>query len=134
VLTMPLPCPRPTRVRLVLDPGAGLSSDSFTFHIPSEDLVDRLAAHLGDFLDRAQRFQARDRRHDDVDRIVGPQRFREDVVDAGEFQYRAHRAAGDDARALAGRSHDDVAGPDVDLDRVRYRALDHGYADQRFAR
>src|ERR1039457_51383 len=112
---MPLPCPRPTRARLVFEPGAGLSSDSFNFYIPSEDLVDRLAAHLRDLFDGAQRLQSGDRGLDDVDGIVGAERLGEDVVDAGELEHCAHRTARDHTRPFACWPHDDVPRAHVDL-------------------
>jgi hypothetical protein len=69
----------------------------------AEHRVDRDAAQLRDLLGLAQVLQRRDRRLDEVDRVLRAEALREDVVDAGELEHRAHATAGDDAGALRGR-------------------------------
>src|SRR6202049_3581805 len=70
VLTMPLPWPRPTRVRFSFEPYAGLRSDSFTYLFSPQDLVHSLAALVCDVFNRSQPPQSCNRCLDDVDRIV----------------------------------------------------------------
>jgi hypothetical protein len=52
---------------------------------------------LRDLLRLAEVLEAGDRGLDQVDRVLRPERLREDVVDPGELEHRAHAAAGDHA-------------------------------------
>ena len=69
----------------------------------AEHAVDRQATQRRDLLGAAQALQAGDRRLHEVDRVLGPERLGEDVVDPGQLEHRAHAAAGDHAGSLGGR-------------------------------
>ena len=74
--------------------------------------------------------QAVHRGLDEVDRVLGADRLREHVADAGQLEHGAHAAAGDDAGTGAGRAKDDVAGAVAADDLVRDRLPVHRDLDQ----
>ena len=76
----------------------------------AEHGVDREPAQLRDLTGRAQRLQARHRRLDEVDRVLGAEALGEDVVDPGQFQHGAHPTAGDDSGTGRGRFEEHPAG------------------------
>src|SRR5579884_3759043 len=98
-----------------------------------EDLLDGLAAQRRDLLRRLERLERFERGEDDVDRVVRPERLGDDVVDPGQLEDGAHRAAGDDAGPRRGGLEHDVAGADLHVHLVRDRLLDHRHGDQVFA-
>jgi hypothetical protein len=68
----------------------------------------REAAVLARVLELGERVE---RRLDHVVRVRRAERLRQDVLDAGRLENRAHRAAGDDARSLGRRLEQDTPRP-----------------------
>src|SRR2546430_15313244 len=86
-----------------------------------KNLRDRLAADPGDVLGTAQVAQPVHGRLGHVDRVRRAEALREDAADPGEFQHRAHAAAGDDTGPLARRSQQDAGRVCAAEDLVRDR-------------
>src|SRR5258706_3653156 len=66
-----------------------------------------------------QLHEAVEGRLDDVVRVRGAERLREDVLHAGRFDHRAHRAPRDDTGPRRGRLEQDLPGAEDPQDRVR---------------
>ncbi len=79
---------------------------------------------------RTRPSQGGDGRVDDVDRVGGPERLAQHVVDAGALEHGAHRATGDDAGTGAGRLEQHDAGGRLALDRVRDGRADARHAEE----
>ena len=62
--------------------------------------------------------------------VVAAQRLAQDIADAGGFDHGAHAAAGNDARAGAGRLEQHDACAELGLHLVRNRAVEARHADQ----
>src|SRR5579862_415669 len=124
-------------------PGAGLSVPSFSsvfsavffvIALCRVDFLNGLAAHRRYLFGGPQRLQRRDGSHHNVDRIVRAETFRENVVDAGKLEHRAHRAARDHAGARRSRLEEHGCGADFVANLVRNRALHHRYVHEALAR
>src|SRR5438445_132810 len=63
--------------------------------VEAEHLSDRQAAQLGDLFGRTQRLQPGHRRLHEIDRVLRAEALRQDVVDPGQLEYRAHAATRD---------------------------------------
>src|ERR1700694_3642747 len=75
-----------------------------------EDFLDFLAAARRDLRGRAHRLQPAQRRALDIVGVGRAEALGEHVGDAHHLEHRAHRPAGDDARALVSRLHQDPRG------------------------
>src|SRR5688500_2478844 len=67
---------------------------------------------------------------DDVDRVVGTQRLRQDVADAGALQDGTHRTTGDNTGTGRSRLQEHDAARVLSDDLVRDRLLDHRDAEE----
>src|SRR5215813_1938678 len=70
----------------------------------SAEIVQRLATKTRRLVGRAEHLQRLDGRVDDVVRVRGADALGEDVLHPRDLEQRPDRAAGDDARAGAGRA------------------------------
>src|SRR5580704_13083888 len=116
-------------------PGAGLRAPSLricfsAIFLRRVDFLDGFAAHRGNLLDRAQRSERGDGRSHHVDRIGRPQTLRENVVDAGQLEYGAHRSPGDNAGTGRGRLEQNRRGAEFVAYLVGNRSLDHRDGDE----
>ena len=91
---------------------------------------DRLAAQRGDLLGALQRAQPFDRRLHEIDRVLGAEALREHVLDAGQLEHGAHRAAGDHAGSLRGGLQQHLAGAVAADDLMRDRLCVLRHAEQ----
>src|SRR5690348_10041056 len=92
------------------------------------DVLEGQTAAGRDLLGTHEALEGRDGRVDDVDRVRGPERLAQHVVDAGALEHGAHRTTGDDAGTRAGRLEQHDTGGRLALDGVR-----DGRADPRDA-
>ena len=109
------PVPRPTRLRALVLVNAAI--DVVQIH-DERDSPQPLDFVLG----CAVACSACDRGLDQIGRIVRAEALGEDVVDAGRFAHRAHRAAGDHAGTGRGGHQHHVGRAVAAFDRVRNRA------------
>src|SRR5699024_10179143 len=84
----------------------------------TQNLFHGLAALGSNFLGADQTAQAVEGGGDHVAGVVGAQALGTDVLDAGNFQDRTNRAAGDHAGTGGGGTHQDAAGAELAQDLV----------------
>src|SRR5437773_6001662 len=89
----------------------------------TEDFLDLLAAARRDLRRRAHRLQAVQRGAHHVVGVGRAETLGEDVGDAHHLEHRAHRPAGDDARALVSRLHQHTRGAPAPGHGVMQRAV-----------
>src|SRR5450432_604079 len=94
------------------------------------DIFERQTATSGHFFGTHQALKSGDRRVHDVDRVVGSERLRQDIVDACALEHGTHRAAGDNAGTGAGRAQQHDASRRLASDRVRDRVLDARHLEE----
>src|SRR5690606_24599155 len=96
----------------------------------AEDLLRLLPPQAGDFLHGPEVLEPLDGRPHHVDGVAGADDLGENVPDARGLQHGAHRAAGDDARTLAGRLQQHLRAAKARLHLVGDGGPHHGHVDQ----
>src|ERR1700678_1157133 len=106
----------------------------FSVMTSTYDFRDGLAALRRNIVRGAQLAQRIHSGAHHIDRIARAVALREHVAHAGEFEHRAHAAAGDHARAVRGGLHVYPGGSMPAFDRVEQRIVLQRYVDQALAR
>src|SRR5699024_9385090 len=91
-----------------------------------------LSTETSDVIDRLQVLQRCDRRTDHVDRRTASDALGEDIADAGQFQHRADRTAGDNTGTFSCRTQEYFACTVCSSDLMRDRRTDYRYSEQVF--